>query len=135
MVHTSTRVLTVTRSNCYDYNMNEGDRAKLRKYLPEALDKMSEAIHSPNERIAVGAARFVIEQCIGKAPQFMDEETKAKGAAELAAALQDALAAGREQTAIEAPIIDGTVRILGAVPEDDESAGLSQQALDELDDL
>ena len=61
--------------------MNEGDRAKLHKYLPQAIDRMAEAIQSENERIALGAARFVIEQCIGKAPQFMDEETKAKGAA------------------------------------------------------
>ncbi len=114
------------------------EREKLWKYLPQAIERIVLAISSPNEKIAVGAARYIVDQCIGKSMPNESEDATAAAATAFAKALQEAQIAATAQEAIQAPIVDGFVRVLGnAIPEEPQSDGIlnSESALAEIDDF
>lgn len=112
------------------------ERKKMWRYLPRAIERMGEAIESDNEKIAVGASKFIIEQCLGKAVQRIVGEELAGG--EAAKALAAAMKLAMEEKAaqeIQAPIIEGGVRILGNPVDEDTTVGIlnSDSAQDEMD--
>ncbi len=114
------------------------EREKLWRYLPQAIERIISAIDSPNEKIALGAARYVVDQCIGKSMPNEAENAQAAAAAAFAKALQEAKDAVDAQEAIQAPTLDGVVRILGSpIPEEPIVAGIlnSESALGEIDDF
>ncbi len=114
------------------------EREKLWTYLPKAIERIILAIDSPNEKIAVGAARYIVDQCIGKSMPNESENATAAAATAFAKALQEAHEATAAQEAIQAPAIDGFVRVLGnPIPEEPLSDGIlnSESALAEIDEF
>ncbi len=114
------------------------EREKLWRYLPHAIERIVSAIDSPNEKIALGAARYIVDQCIGKSMPNEAENAQAAAATAFAKALQEAQEAAASQEAIQSPIIDGVVRILGnPTPEEPLAEGIlnSESALGEIDDF
>ncbi len=113
------------------------ERQKLFQYLPKSLDRIVLAIDSEDEKIALGAAKWIAEQCIGKPGNVISEDdAKAAGTA-FAHALREAHEEAAQKPAVEGPILDGQVRILGNPIPEEPAIGLlnSESALAEIDDF
>lgn len=112
------------------------ERRKLFRYLPRAIERMGEAMESENEKIALGAAKFIIEQCVGKAIQRImgDNASGGEAAKQFAAAFKKAMDDQRVEE-VQAPVIEGGVRILGNPVEEDITGGVlnSDDAEDDFD--
>ncbi len=112
------------------------ERRKLFKYLPRAVERMGEAMESDNEKIALGASKFIIEQCVGKAIQRImgDDIGGGEAAKQFAAAFKKAMDDNRAEE-IQEPILEGGVRILGNPIEEDITGGVlnSDDAQDDFD--
>ncbi len=137
-------LLTFILRLCYDYIMPDKEitrpsieREKLWKYLPHAISRIVEAIDSPNEKIALGAARYIADQCIGKPTSTGDdgEDKFSLGAAAMVKALTTAKAELAAAPETQEPIIEGTVRILGSPVPETPTNGLlnSDDAMAEID--
>lgn len=90
--------------------------AKLEALVPKSIDRLKAALDSDNEKLAVGAARYILDQVMGKpvvqAPESEGPALAAgTAAAILAATLRDQLSAPASTPQL--PIVDGTVHILG----------------------
>lgn len=112
------------------------ERKKIWKYLPRAVERMGEAMESSNEKIAVGASKFIIEQCLGRAIQrILGDTGDSSGVAkDFAEAFQRAIDE-KKTSQIQEPIIEGGVRILGNPIDESPTGGVlnSTDAEDEID--
>ncbi len=113
------------------------ERQKLFQYLPKAVDRIVKAMDSEDEKIALGAARWIAEQCIGKPGNNISEDDAHAFGAGFAKALREAHEEAASRPAIEEPIFEGQVRILGNPISETSTEGLlfSESALAEIDDF
>lgn len=111
------------------------ERQKLWQYLPKAINRIVLAIDSDNEKIALGAARYLVDQCIGKPGSIISEEDASAAGTAFAKALREAQDEAATRPAIQEPIVEGQVRILGnPIPEEPvEGILISESALSEID--
>lgn len=113
------------------------EKQKLFQYLPRATERIVAAMESLDEKIALGAARWIAEQCIGKpGANISDTDAHAVGAA-FAQALREAHEEAATRPAIEEPTIEGQVRILGNPNSESPTEGIlnTDDALAEIDDF
>ena len=111
------------------------ERQKLFQYLPHAVERIVKAMDSENEKISLGAARWIAEQCIGKPGNNISEDDAHAFGAGFAKALREAHEEAASRPAIEEPTLEGQVRILGnPIPETSTEGILnSDSALAEID--
>ncbi len=118
-------------------NRPQIEKQKLFQYLPTAINRIVLAMDSGDEKIALGASRWIAEQCIGKPGAVISEDDAAAAGTAFAKAMREAHDLAASKPEIEAPTIEGEVRILGAVQPESSPDGIltSDAALAGIDEF
>jgi hypothetical protein len=97
-------------------------QVELTKIMPKAIRVLTAALDSVDEKLAVGAARYIIDQVMGKPTQNVNDPgalAAGAGAAMLAQVLQQHLMSQPAPARLELPegveIVEGAVHILNVV--------------------
>lgn len=108
-----------------DDNQTASQRQKLAKdYLPKALERIVHLIsNAHSERVQLDASIWVAEMAMGKPKQELQTDPNNTALAlELAKALRVAIEGpNRSDTLQEGVILDGNVRVLGALSSGDDN--------------